>query len=135
MTSDLNDPIAAGTWLLNRGRYEDALYYATLFWPPFVEVEGCVLLGTKEPETFREWQAKCAGDRARIEAMLNHRHLEELFLAAPDPTPEMTRQFGRVLREMWMAKLAQDFPGQRFVVSVSEGEDPEITFCSERRDG
>ena len=122
-------------WLANLGRYEDALHYAALFWPAFVEVDGCVLLGSKAPDTLGDWQAKFAGDRVSVEAMLNHRHIHDLFLRAPEPTPQVTQELGLLLRDMWTAKLARDFPGREFVVTVSEGDDPEITFYAKRRDG
>jgi hypothetical protein len=115
MASDHDDPIEAGMWLANMGRYEEAL--------------------STVPETYKEWQAKFAGDRVSIEAMLNHRHIHYLFLAAPEPTPEVIQQLGLLLRDMWMAKLSRDFPDRQFVVAVSDGDDPEITFYTERRDG
>jgi hypothetical protein len=36
---------------------------------------------------------------------------------------------------MWAAKLQRDFPDRRFVVSLSEGDDPDITFHTERLNG
>jgi hypothetical protein len=128
-------PTEVAAWLTNIGRYEDAVRYGSLFWPTFAEMDGCVFLGPGVPDTLGEWRAKLGTDRERIEAVLNHRHILELFLGAPEPSVEVTRRLGRLLQEMWTAKLSRDFPGRQFVVTLSDGDDPEITFYTERRDG
>jgi hypothetical protein len=78
-------PMEVTAWLTNVGRYEDAVRYGALFWPTFAEMDGCVFLGSGVPDTFGEWRAKLGADRQRIEAVLNHRHILELFLGAPEP--------------------------------------------------
>jgi hypothetical protein len=38
-------------WLSAIGNYEHAIAYAELFWPDFVEHDGCVLLGAIDVST------------------------------------------------------------------------------------
>ena len=54
-----------------------------------------------------------------VEAVLNHRHVRDLF-AGTQPSREQVVYLGRLLREVWAAKLARDFPDRRFVVSFPE---------------
>jgi hypothetical protein len=74
--------------------------------------------------------------RAGIEAVLNHRHLFDLFLGSERPTRESVRHFGLVLKDMWTAKLRRDFPDRDFIVSFQEDFDLEvddpITFYTKR---
>jgi hypothetical protein len=126
---------AVEIWLTNFGRYDHAAAYASLFWPGFTEIDGCVLLGDRVPETYTEWKARLGGDLSAIESVLNHRHLSDLFMRGPEPHGELLEHLGEVLRDMWAAKLHQDFPDRQFVVTFnSAADDPEITFCSRRRD-
>jgi hypothetical protein len=128
---------AIDVWLANIGRYDAALAYLSLFWPEFTVVDDCVLLGAAVPESYAEWKAKHGSDPSAIEAVLNHRHLFDLFPVAPEPSRDVVLHLGRGLKEMWTAKLPRDFPDRRFVVSFPEDFDvevdnPEITFYANR---
>ena len=46
-------------------------------------------------------------------------HILDLF-AGSKPSREQVLYFGRLLREVWAAKLAREFPDRRFVVSFPE---------------
>ena len=78
------------------------------------------------------------GNRQAVEAVLNHRHILDLFYRPElKPTRAQVVYLGRLLKEMWAAKLQRDFPGKRFVVSLSEEEieellDYQVTFFQER---
>jgi len=122
-------------WLGSSGRFDHAVAYAGLFWPEFVEVDGCVLIGSSVPETYAEWKARYPNDPRVIETVLNHRHLLDLFETDDNPSPELVRVLGRALSEMWTAKLHRDFPD--LVVSFPEDFDlafdnPDITFYTKR---
>lgn len=129
-------PVSIETWLSGIGRYDHAIGYASLFWPSFVEIEGCVLLGTEKPAAFDAFMKQANGDKRRVEAVLNHRHLCDLFSCAPTANDAQILWLGRKLREMWASKLQRDFPEQHFVVSFQEEFDiekdnPAITFWQE----
>lgn len=130
-------PRAVEVWLANIGRYDVAAAYASLFWPEFTAVDGCVLIGRSIPEPYADWRREHPDDPAAIEAVLNHHHILDLFPVAADPSPQLVRHLGTVLKEMWTAKLRQDFPGRAFVVSFPddfdlEVDNPEITFYTKR---
>lgn len=89
----------------------DALLYSSLFWPDFVEFEGCLLWNDCPIEGFEEWMQSLKDDRTAVEKVLNHRHLTDFFLnSTTSPTPEQVEYFGHLLREMWLTKLHRDFP-------------------------
>ena len=112
--------------------------YRQLFWPHYVERDGCTFLAFEE-QRYQEWLAVfLQADRQRIEATMNHRHILDLLPEdVQDPTRELILAFGRLLRDVWRAKLRQDFPDREFVVSFPEDYseeliDYEITFWQQR---
>jgi hypothetical protein len=131
---DWVDDLTPVGWLWFAGIPGQAVAYAELFWPEFVEYEGCVLLAAPDPANFREWMASTKGDRRAVEAVLNHQHVTDLFgERGAAMSREQVVHLGRRLRDMWAAKLAQDFPGRRFVVSFPEDgreslQDYEVSF-------
>jgi hypothetical protein len=99
-------------WLYATGSVEQALGYSELFWPEFVEHEGCILL-ERVPASFNSW-AESLQEPSKVEAMLNHRHVSDLFHA--QTSHDMMITLGRLLRDIWTLKLARDFPDRRFSV-------------------
>lgn len=132
---DWVDDLTPVGWLWFAGTAGQSVAYAELFWPAFVEHDGCVLLaGRLDPANFRDWMASTKGDRRAVEAVLNHTHITDLFgERGAGATWEQVIHLGRLFKEMWAAKLARDFPGRRFVVSFPEDEceslaDYEVSF-------
>jgi hypothetical protein len=131
------DGISVEAWINCMGSFELAIGFSVLFWPYFVEHEGCVFFGGFSEESYRGFMQACGGDRRRVEAVMNHRHLSDLFCKPEDSATEQQLLYlGRVLKDIWQTKLTRDFPERKFVVSFEEGprEDPieyEITFRQE----
>lgn len=130
-------PVDLEVWLSSFGRFDHGLAYAALFWPDFTTIDDCVLLGPRVPEAYTEWKASYPNDPSGIEAVLNHRHLFDLFPVSAASSGEMMRLFGMTLKDMWTTKLRRDFPDREFVVFFPEGfdlevDDPEITFYTKR---
>ena len=51
-----------------------------------------------------------AGDRANVEAAMNHVHLIDLFSSSEyQPNRALLLRLGQIMKEMWSCKLAQDF--------------------------
>jgi hypothetical protein len=114
--------ISVEDWVACVGNFELAVGYSRLFWPDFVEHEGCVFFAGFSAESYRGFVAQCDGDRRRVEAVMNHRHVFAHFSHADgSATAEQVVYLGRVLKDIWQAKLARDFPGRRFVVRFDEG--------------
>lgn len=121
------DDLTPVGWLANVGSLGQAIAYAELFWPTFVEHEGCILLSERfNRDNFQSWLETTHGDRKAVEAVINHTHILDLFVRhETEPTREQVVSLGRNLKEMWQAKVDRDFPGRNVMVIFPEdaGED------------
>ena len=123
-------------WIGCVGSIEHAIAYGELFWPDFVEHEGCVFFAGFSDESYRGFMST-TGDRKSVEAVMNHRHILGMFVERElQPTQAQMVYLGRLLEEIWTAKLQREFPDKRFVVSFPEDPtddllDYEITFFQE----
>jgi hypothetical protein len=142
-TREWNDGngISLKAWIACVGSIEHAIAYGELFWPEFVEFDGCVFFGGYSAESYREsyqgFMEQTCSNKQAVEKVMNHRHILDLFCCPREPTREQVVYLGRLLKEMWSAKLQRDFPNKRFVVSFSEERsddllDYEVTFFQER---
>jgi hypothetical protein len=52
--------------------------YQKLFWPDFVEHDDCVFLALDEA-IYRQWLQQTGGDKRKVEAVMNHRHIIDLL--------------------------------------------------------
>lgn len=109
-----------------KGGAELALAFSSFFWPEFVEVEDCVLLGERySPSRFQDWWKELGGDRSRIEEVVNHVHLWDLFNLDEESLPdEAIRDLAVVLASTWRCALQYRFPRKTFEVRVTL-DDPE----------
>lgn len=119
-------------------RYDHAVAYATLFWPDFVLHDDCVFFHPPDPDTYRNWMTQCKGDRAQVEAVMNHHHIVDIFLNSEiEPTREAVLHLGRLLKDMWQCRLRASFPERRFKVEFYDDDsddllDYQITVFQER---
>jgi hypothetical protein len=126
------------SWVRCVGSIEHAIAYGELFWPDFAEHDGCVFFAGFSEESYVGFMQQTGGNRKAVEAVMNHRHILDLFCRPElQPTLEQVVYFGRLLKEMWAAKLQRDFPDKRFVVSFPEDPsedllDYEVTFFQEQ---
>ncbi len=128
--------IGIEAWIGCIGSIEHAIGYGELFWPEFVELDGCVFFAGVTETGYRGFMQQTSGDKRAVEAVLNHRHILDLF-SGSQSSREQVVYLGRLLREVWATKLARDFPDRRFVVSFPEEPsedllDYEVTFFQER---
>lgn len=121
-----------------KGGAELAIAFSSLYWPEFVEVEGCVLLRERySPSRFQDWWKELAGDRSRIEGVVNHVHLWDLFdLDGTSVPDEAVQDLAQVLGLTWRCALQHRFPERDFEVNVvlddSEEYGPTISFSTLR---
>ena len=121
-------------WFGCVGSIEHAIACGELFWPDFVEYDGCVLFAGFSEESYRGFMTQTGGDRRAVEAVMNHRHIIDFFSGSgKEPARHQVAYLGRLLSEMWATKLHGEFPTKDFVVSYPEvlSEwllDYEITF-------
>jgi hypothetical protein len=122
------------TWsYLNlRADFDLAAAFAKLFWPDFVEVDGCVLLQREySPEAFAELMERYDGDRRAVESLLNHVHITDLFLnSSRDVTyPDELYEFlAQTLIYGWKQVLQDKHPEKRFIFTLRHTPSPEISF-------
>src|SRR5580658_4025726 len=69
------------TYLNFKGSLQLAYGFSSLFWPDFEEVDGALILAEKyTEESFQNWFQHFHGDLTAIEKMMNHVHIEDLFM-------------------------------------------------------
>lgn len=116
-----------------------AALFGKLFRPDFVEVEGCILLAENyRPGEYAAWAQQFDHDRGRIERMINHTHVYDLFATrAGDYThPDVWEYLGRTLLACWRCALAAAYPGRTFeFFYATEPDDygPTLSFCQVAR--
>ena len=126
--------IGIEAWVSSMGSFRLAIGYSTLFWPQFVEFERYVLQEGFSVESLRGFELQCGGDRRRVEAVMNHLHIADIqHHGCEDLTRERVVYLGRVLSEIYRAKLAWQFPSKRFEVHFDDSPaehltDYELTF-------
>lgn len=107
--------------------------YQNLFWPKFVVHDDCVFLAFDE-NIYQQWIQIAEGDKREVEQIMNHRHIVDLLpKSVEQPTLELVVSLGKLLQEVWEAKLQRDFPKRCFCVNFPLEEcknltDYEITF-------
>jgi hypothetical protein len=111
--------------------------YASLFWPDFVEVRGCVLLAERYyEEAFLDTWEHLRGDRKRIELLLNHLHVGGLCAQKErDLDPRVETMVAEALTNSWRCALAHRFSDRTFEVLMTEATvdaEAEVTFCTKR---
>ena len=128
------------TWIGCEGDHKHLIGYARILWPDFVEHDGCIFLGESLDEAiYRTWLAQTKGDKKRVEAVMNHQHIVDLFSRShhEPPTREVVLYVGRLMKDILQAKLNRDFPDRKVTVTFAEdgvGDlvDYQITFFQER---
>jgi hypothetical protein len=97
---------------------ETAAELARLLHPDLIEVRGCVLLPwAYEAANFEGWWERLNGDRARIEGVLNHLHLWDVFDAEIEDAK--LREMAEIIAGSWQAAARAAFPERDFDIGVS----------------
>ena len=120
----------AESWIFNFGNFDLAVGYTLIFWPRFILIDGFVLRHGSTRKNLLEFLEVTNGDLIATQAVMNHIHISDLHFK--DINDAQARYLGRVLREIYQAKLRADFPDRTFVVSFTDepgpGLDYELTF-------
>jgi hypothetical protein len=118
--------------------YEEAISYGKLFWPDFVEHDGCILFANFNKDSYEGFMKQTGGNKKAVEAVMNHEHILDLF-PNNQPTEKQVIYLGRLLKDMWQTKLKRDFPARQISVEFYEQdckypEDFQITFYQRSND-
>jgi hypothetical protein len=107
------------------GNGNDALLYAVLFVPEFVEIDGSVIMTSGNPGTANFLDAKKAGRYpiAELEALFNFVEVGYLFANRSSAEHDDT-VLAQAIVAAWKGQLALQFPGREFRFAI---ELPEIT--------
>jgi hypothetical protein len=120
------------------GSYDHAIAYASIFWPDFFLRDDCVFRLDPTSENYATWMSTLHGDRSKVEAVINHLHILDMFASGDfEPTPQVVLHVARLLKDMWSCKLQRDFPERQFKVEISDGTPDdlltyEVTFFQDR---
>jgi hypothetical protein len=126
------------SWANAVGRYDFAIAYATIFWPDSVIHDDCVFRYDPDGKNYEDWMKSLEGDRARVEHVMNHLHIMDMFISEGfEPTDRFVIHVAELLKNMWSCKLARDFPQRSFQIEIYEGTPDdllgyEITFFQKR---
>lgn len=66
------------SWVGCEGNFRLAVGYAAIFWPQFVAFEGYILRADFSVDSLRGFEAQQKGDRASVEAVMNHLHIADI---------------------------------------------------------
>ena len=129
--------IAPDDWIGCVGTYELAIGYSLIFWPSFVVFESYVFRDGFLESSVRGFEQATNGNRAAVEAVMNHLHIADIHCNIADVDEGQLRFLGRALKGIYEVKLRSDFPDRRFIVSFNDdpglvATDYELTFWQER---
>ncbi len=98
------------------GSYELVATFSKLFWPDFVEVEGCVILAEHYYEGALKG-VKLPQERESFEAFINHVHIWDLFSNGVERASisiELDEYLAKIFTVMWKHALKETFPDKEF---------------------
>ncbi|MEU9011372.1 hypothetical protein AB0D12_16635 [Streptomyces sp. NPDC048479] len=103
-----------------------------VFFPQFVEVEGCVLWDrVYDPDNFRIWREELKGDVSSIEATLNQFRLWQYIEIDDDESQRRAFELAREIATSWRNCLERSFPRRSFDVQATDTVDgPVVSFTS-----
>ncbi|WP_346113353.1 hypothetical protein [Nonomuraea maheshkhaliensis] len=110
------------TFILSNVSVAEAFSVATLLCPRFIEYRDCVFLEFAfEENSVNSWFNELKGDRAKVEAVVNHVHLWDFFAPASEADNEALQDFAARMAETWRHSARKQFPQRKFVVEANDG--------------
>jgi hypothetical protein len=109
----------------DHGDADLALAFAHLFWPSFVERQGCVLIEHRAEDcAIAEAFERSGGDPRAVEERLNRVALrQEMPIEDSELEDETFLEVGQIMQRSWRAALAEQFPDREFVVELLGSEE------------
>jgi hypothetical protein len=108
------------------GSFSLAIGYAEIFWPELVEYKGFVLRKGFSDEGLKGFAKQGGATRGSVECVMNHIHIASLqHEGCEDISRDKLVALGRVLKEIYQAKLLVQFPERPCAVELFEPEDQE----------
>jgi hypothetical protein len=114
------------SWIGCEGNFSLAVGYTTIFWPDFVEFDGYILRDGFSEESLRAFEKQEAGNRKSVESLMNHLHIADVqHLGCADASADKLLLLGKVLKEVYQAKLQWQFLDKPCRVELFIPDDPE----------
>jgi hypothetical protein len=103
---------------------EDVLILGYLFFPKFIEFDGCLFFKDNFSErNYSLWKEKLGDDRSSIEKVMNHVHVYDIFANCTDKVPDSVfEKVGKLLQFCWSIYLHHEFPNKSVIVSYINDE-------------
>jgi hypothetical protein len=112
------------SWVGCSGDFRLAIGYSTIFWPRFVLFDDYIFREGFTAESVRGFEAQHKCDKRSVEAVVNHLHIADIqYHGCEDITEQRVVFLGRILKEIYEAKLAWQFPDRPCEVSFYEPDD------------
>jgi hypothetical protein len=119
-----------------------ALAFSKLYFPDFIEKNGCIILGFLfDEKIFNEWYEHFQGDITAVETMCNTYDIMDYFgLNQPvgqslDIYNQVIDEFAKALKRSWEANCQLLFPDRSMTVDVyDEYDTTRITLFSKKND-
>lgn len=116
-----------------------AIALSKLYFPDFIEKEGCIILSFLYNEiTFNQWYEKYSGDIKAVESMCNSYDVMDYFTnnKSQDDSSEFYNEiideFAKILKKSWEANCQILFPERKLIVDVyDEYDTTRITLFTE----
>lgn len=114
------------SWVACEGNFRLAVGYTTVFWPKFEAVGKYILMAGCTAEQIKGFEVQKGATPQSVEAVLNHLHLEDIqYGGCDDISADKLVLLGNVLKEVYEAKLAWQFPERPCTVEFDVPEDAE----------
>jgi hypothetical protein len=116
--------IALESWVQYAGNFKLFVGYSTFFWPRFTLFEDYILREGFSVQTLRSFEKAQNDDKESVERVMNHLHIADIHVNDQENLSEDKIVFlGKVLKEIYEAKLQSQFPDRPCVVEFYEPED------------
>lgn len=113
-----------------KGSMELGYAFASLFWPELIEFQGGIFVAEQfREDSFDQWMQSLDGSLTKVEAVMNHLHVNDLFLNTPsdDNLPSsVNMRFAASLAGCWRAAAATQFPDLPIQVECDTDIDPDV---------
>lgn len=107
-----------------------AIAFSKLYFPDFIEKEGCIILGFRyDEEIFKEWYKHFNGDVSEVERICNRYELMDFFEINRNPDEKLDfynlqiDEFANILKRSWEINCQLLFPDRKIVVDVYDEYD------------
>lgn len=124
-SNDKDKAYDIGSYLSQYYEMNAAIAFSKLYFPDFVEKDGCIILGFRYSEQiFYQWFKKFEGDIKKTEYMCNFYDVQDYFLnneveyESEEIYFKAVDEFAKALKTAWEINLKILFPNRKMIVDV-----------------